>query len=92
VINGEAAADWSGLSVSSAGDVNGDGLDDLIVGAEGANPSGRSNSGKSYVVFGKIGSSAIDLSTIADKIYLQMICHLDQRHQHPQSNHPSRRR
>ncbi|VVH66708.1 Flagellar hook-length control protein FliK, partial [uncultured Gammaproteobacteria bacterium] len=66
VINGEAAADWSGLSVSSAGDVNGDGLDDLIVGAEGANPSGRSNSGKSYVVFGKIGSSAIDLSTIAD--------------------------
>jgi hypothetical protein len=36
------------------------------VGAEGANPSGRSNSGKSYVVFGKIGSSAIDLSTIAD--------------------------
>jgi hypothetical protein len=66
VINGEAAADWSGLSVSSAGDVNGDGLDDLIVGAEGANPNGRSNAGKSYVVFGKAGSSAIDLSTIAD--------------------------
>jgi hypothetical protein len=30
VINGEAAYDWSGWSVSSAGDVNGDGLDDLI--------------------------------------------------------------
>jgi hypothetical protein len=31
VINGEAAGDASGCSVSSAGDVNGDGLDDLIL-------------------------------------------------------------
>jgi hypothetical protein len=31
VINGESARDYSGCSVSSAGDVNGDGLDDLIV-------------------------------------------------------------
>jgi hypothetical protein len=30
VINGESAYDYSGFSVSSAGDVNGDGLDDLI--------------------------------------------------------------
>jgi hypothetical protein len=66
VINGEATGNYSGYSVSSAGDVNGDGLDDLIVGAKGANPSGRSNAGKSYVVFGKVGSSAIDLSAIAD--------------------------
>jgi hypothetical protein len=31
VINGEATGDRSGYSVSSAGDVNGDGLDDLIL-------------------------------------------------------------
>jgi hypothetical protein len=33
VINGVSAEDYSGRLVSSAGDVNGDGLDDLIVGA-----------------------------------------------------------
>ncbi|CAC9648955.1 Flagellar hook-length control protein FliK [uncultured Gammaproteobacteria bacterium] len=65
-MNGEAMIDWSGYSVSSAGDVNGDGLDDLIVGAYGADPSGKSYAGKSYVVFGKANSSAINLSAIAD--------------------------
>jgi hypothetical protein len=43
-INGEAAADRSGYSVSAAGDVNGDGFGDLIIGARYA--------GASYVVFG----------------------------------------
>jgi hypothetical protein len=53
VINGESRLNYSGSSVSSAGDVNGDGLDDLIVGAFQADPSGKSHAGKSYVVFGK---------------------------------------
>jgi hypothetical protein len=50
-ING-IAGDGSGLPVSSAGDVNGDGIDDLIIGASHASPNGTS-SGRSYVVFGK---------------------------------------
>ena len=50
-LNGVAAWDGSGISVASAGDVNGDGYDDLIVGAKYADPHG-SNSGASYVVFG----------------------------------------
>ncbi|MBA5249546.1 MAG: hypothetical protein FE834_08505, partial [Gammaproteobacteria bacterium] len=66
VINGEMENDSSGRSVSSAGDVNGDGLDDLIVGAYGADPSNKSNAGKSYVVFGKISSTAISLDAIAN--------------------------
>jgi hypothetical protein len=48
---GESRLNYSGSSVSSAGDVNGDGLDDLIVGAFQADPSGKSHAGKSYVVF-----------------------------------------
>jgi Neuraminidase (sialidase) len=66
VINGEVVGDKSGRPVSSAGDVNGDGLDDLIVGAYNAGLTGKSNTGKSYIVFGKANSSAINLSAIAD--------------------------
>jgi hypothetical protein len=38
-INGIAAYDLSGYSVSSAGDVNGDGFDDLIIGARVPTPT-----------------------------------------------------
>jgi Ca2+-binding RTX toxin-like protein len=60
-INGEVTGDWSGRSVASAGDVNGDGFDDLIIGAERADPNGN-ESGASYVVFGKASGFAADLN------------------------------
>jgi Ca2+-binding RTX toxin-like protein len=62
-LDGAAAGDWSGASVSAAGDVNGDGFADLIVGANGADPR---NAGSSYVVFGKgTGFAAVlDLSVL----------------------------
>jgi hypothetical protein len=63
-INGEASGDLSGVSVSSAGDINGDGKDDLIIGAVGADPNGES-SGKSYVVFGKTDGTSVELSAVA---------------------------
>ncbi len=50
-INGITAGDLSDTSVSSAGDVNGDGIDDVIIGAYRADPTAIS-SGQSYVVFG----------------------------------------
>ena len=51
VITGITAGDDSGYSVSSAGDVNNDGIDDLIIGA--LNASTMINEGESYVVFGQ---------------------------------------
>ena len=53
-LSGVAAYDYSGRSVSTAGDVNGDGIDDLLIGAFGADPNGD-DSGASYVVFGGAG-------------------------------------
>jgi hypothetical protein len=64
VINGESAVDYTGGSVSSAGDVNGDGLADIIVGAWANDLAAGSYSGRSYVVFGQTGTAAIDLSEI----------------------------
>ena len=51
-LDGAAASNRSDRSVSAAGDINGDGLGDLIVGAFHADPNG-SDSGSSYVVFGR---------------------------------------
>ncbi|MEH1837380.1 MAG: hypothetical protein V7L20_01100 [Nostoc sp.] len=64
-INGINSGDFSGRSVSSAGDINGDGIDDVIIGASGASPNGQS-SGQSYVVFGSKSSfdASFDLSTL----------------------------
>ncbi|MGY0195697.1 beta strand repeat-containing protein [Leptothrix sp. BB-4] len=61
VIRGELSGDLSGIAVGGAGDVNGDGLADLIVGASGA----AITFGKSYVVFGKADGAAVDLSAIS---------------------------
>ncbi len=53
-IVGEAASDGAGISVSSAGDVNGDGFDDILVGANG-NDTGGANAGAAYLVYGGVG-------------------------------------
>ena len=51
-IMGERGKDFLGYSVSGAGDVNADGLDDLILGAYGANYNAL-KAGATYVVFGE---------------------------------------
>lgn len=63
VINGVSADDEAGASVSFAGDVNADGIDDLVIGAPQADPNGT-GSGASYVVFGsdQTWTSPVNLS------------------------------
>ena len=64
ILNGIDAVDISGNSVSSAGDVNGDGYDDLIIGANGADPNGDNAAGETYVVYG--GASAPGTNGVLD--------------------------
>ncbi|PIG94248.1 FG-GAP repeat protein [Gloeocapsopsis sp. IPPAS B-1203] len=54
------------FSVNSAGDINADGFNDIIVGAPFADPDGRANAGESYVVFGKASGfdARVDLTTL----------------------------
>ena len=60
------AYDRSGCSVAGAGDVNGDGFDDLIIGAPAADRRRRSHAGESYVVFGRASGfgASLDLATL----------------------------
>ena len=66
VINGINAFDASGRRVSGGGDVNGDGIDDLIIGASYLGTFGNRTPGESYVIFGNDGgfSSSLDLSNL----------------------------
>jgi hypothetical protein len=59
-IVGQGAQDLSGYSVGAAGDLNGDGLADLIVGAPGYDAAhGSVQTGRSYIIFGsKTGAFA----------------------------------
>ena len=52
-ILGESDSDQAGVSVSSAGDINNDGYDDLMIGSAG----NGNNAGAAYVVYGAAGLS-----------------------------------
>jgi hypothetical protein len=59
-INAAQASGLFGLGVSSAGDVNGDGLADLLIGAPGT-PGTATSTGTAYIIFGgQDASSKID--------------------------------
>ncbi len=55
--------DVSGQGLSTAGDVNGDGLNDIIIGAESSNSDGF-DSGEAYLIFGR---SKEDLDSLTDQ-------------------------
>ena len=49
---GEDTGDYSGYSVAGAGDVNGDGYDDILIGAY-MNAEGGDRAGQTYLILGK---------------------------------------
>ncbi len=51
-LDGAAGREFTGFAVAGAGDVNGDGRPDVLVGAQRADNNGRTNSGSAYVVYG----------------------------------------
>jgi hypothetical protein len=70
-VTGEAASDFFGLSVSGAGDVNGDGYADVIVGATG-NDAGGPDAGSAYVYYGGPGADAVaDLTVTGAAVFDQ---------------------
>jgi FG-GAP-like repeat/FG-GAP repeat len=58
--------DGAALEVARAGDVNGDGLDDIAVGDLKADPNGRPGAGAAYVVFGKRSRGDVDVNALGD--------------------------
>lgn len=56
--NGLNVRDYTG-TVATAGDFNGDGLSDLLIGASGADPDGKLEAGSAYLVYGRSGGSTL---------------------------------
>ncbi|MCH7999831.1 MAG: VCBS repeat-containing protein [Chloroflexi bacterium] len=70
-ILGASAGDEMGVA-SGAGDVNGDGYDDILLGAHHAGPGGKAEAGEAYVVFGSATlAGTVDLATATDIAIVQ---------------------
>jgi hypothetical protein len=58
---GETAQQWAGYALAGAGDVNGDGYDDFVVGAPKNNENGL-QAGQAYMILGKPAGWAVNTS------------------------------
>jgi hypothetical protein len=54
IVSGDREGVATGNAVASAGDVNGDGLDDLLVSAPYADPPGTVNAGETHLIYGRM--------------------------------------
>lgn len=69
-ISGPRAGALAGSSVAAAGDVNGDGLGDVVIGAPGAEPNQEGPggpAGRAYVVFGRRAPATVDLAALGSR-------------------------
>ncbi len=60
---GEASQDHAGTAVGSAGDMDGDGYGDLLVGAPG-NDESSGDAGKAYLVFGPVTGGSLQYAAV----------------------------
>lgn len=70
IIRGASDGDNAGHSISSAGDVNGDGLTDLLIGAPNVDRGGFTKAGAAYVIYGKKTSEGVTWSGLTPDPYL----------------------
>jgi len=65
VINGVNASDLLGTALAAPGDINGDGFDDVLIGASGADNGATNFTGASYLVYGSATLPAtLNLATL----------------------------
>jgi hypothetical protein len=64
LIEGAHGGDAAGTAVAGIGDVNGDGLSDVAVGAPNSSFNGRTDNGSVYVVYGQRTPGTIDLRSL----------------------------
>mgnify|MGYP000879398539 CR=1 FL=1 len=68
LFTGEAASDNAGMSMAGAGDVNGDGFEDLLIGAR-SHGYGGANAGAAYLAYGPFEGGSRSLSSADLKLY-----------------------
>ncbi len=67
-IDGADAGEQVGFSLAGGGDPNFDGAVDVLLGAPFADPGGRTDAGKLYLVFGPLAPGAVDLNDLGNSV------------------------
>lgn len=62
MIDGIAAGDLAGFSVSGSADMNGDGLAEILIGAPGKDKPGAADAGAAFVIWGDAAGGGVDLA------------------------------